>query len=42
MKEYEKPSVEVVISNDDDIITISELTNGGYGDGKGTTGSWDS
>ena len=42
MKKYEKPNIELVLSDEKDIITTSELTDGGFGDGGTNTGPWDS
>ena len=41
MEKYEKPNLRLIL-DDDDIITTSGLTDGGFGDGETPTGSWNS
>lgn len=42
MEKYEKPNLRLILNDDEDIITTSGLTDGGFGDGKTPTGPWDS
>lgn len=42
MEKYEKPNLRLILDDDDDIITTSGLIDGGFGDGKTPTGSWNS
>ena len=41
MKKYEEPMMEILIAEEEDIITTSGLTNGGTGGGDGGDfGEW--